>query len=104
MARSQNMTVSRRKQRRGAWLAIALCAGLTAGAAPSLAQSDTSGLELVRAGATAVDRGDYADGAKRLTSAISSDKLSSDEMSKALYFRGIANRQLGRLGEAVSDF
>ena len=67
------------------------------------AQDGPSGADLVRVGARSVADGDFAAAAKQLTSAISSNKLSSEEISKALYYRGIANRQFGRLAQAVSD-
>ena len=84
--------------------AIIVLAGFIAYCPGVLAQSNSSGAALVRAGATAVQDGNYAAATKQLNSAITSDKLSQDEMSKALFFRGIANRQLGRQGAAVSDF
>lgn len=68
------------------------------------AQQDTKGADLVRAGAGLVSDGNYAAADKQLSSAISSDKLSTSEMSKALYYRGIANRRLGRQAQSVSDF
>ena len=103
------MTSFRQLSHRGrrlsrATLALAFAVGLLAGPTGADAQSGASGVEMVRAGASAVDKGDYAGAVKRLNGAISSDKLTSEEMSKALYYRGIAYRQMGRLGESVSDF
>ena len=84
--------------------ATIVLAGLIAYCPDALAQSDGSGAALVRAGAAAVQDGNYAAATMQLNSAITSDKLTQDEMSKALFFRGVANHQLGRQGAAVSDF
>ncbi len=86
------------------WRAIAVLAILAMPFSAAHAQQDTKGADLVRAGAGLVSDGSYAAADKQLSSAISSDKLSTSEMSKALYYRGIANRSLGRQAQSVSDF
>lgn len=96
--------VSKRRQLRIFWRVIAALAVLVLPVSAAQSQQKSSGTDLVRAGAALVSDGNYAAADKQLSGAISSDKLSAEEMSKALYYRGIANRALGRPAKSVSDF
>jgi len=96
--------VSKRRQLRIFWRVIAALAVLVLPVSAAQAQQKSSGTDLVRAGAALVSDGNYAAADKQLSGAISSDKLSTEEMSKALYYRGIANRAVGRPAQSVSDF
>jgi tetratricopeptide (TPR) repeat protein len=62
------------------------------------------GLELLRAGHSALKQKRFAPAVEALSTALKSGTLKPTEMSKALYYRGIAYRSLGQPAMAIADF
>jgi len=61
-------------------------------------------LELLRTGQSALKQKRYAPAVEALSAALKSGTLKPTEMSKALYYRGIAYRSLGQPAVAITDF
>ncbi|WP_141693802.1 SPOR domain-containing protein [Methyloligella halotolerans] len=57
----------------------------------------------VDAGAAELRAGQYQSAVQRLTAALGDESLSSREAALALYYRGLANRKLGRHAQAIAD-
>jgi hypothetical protein len=73
-------------------------------AAPSAAKKPAaSGVKSYEAGAKAFEAGKYGPAIQSLSSALSMGGLSSQQMAKALYYRGAAYRKTGKSAQAISD-
>ncbi len=76
----------------------------TVPAAPAAAQkTSANGVKAYEAGAKAYEAGKYAPAIQSLSSALSTGGLSSQQMAKALYYRGAAYRKTGKSAQAISD-
>jgi hypothetical protein len=73
-------------------------------AAPSAEKKPAStGVKSYEAGAKAFEAGKYGPAIQSLSSALSMGGLSSQQMAKALYYRGAAYRKTGKSAQAISD-
>lgn len=85
---------------------VAMCACLVLGAGAALAQSvgkQAPGGDLLRAGESALAKGQYKVAARNFTKAMQSGDLTNVQVAKALYQRGIANEKTGRPADAIAD-
>ena len=57
----------------------------------------------IDAGAADLRAGNYQSAVQRLTSALGDESLSSRDAALAMYYRGLANRKLGRHSQAIAD-
>ncbi len=72
--------------------------------APSGAKAPTAnGVKSYEAGAKAFEAGKMAPAIQSLSNALSVGGLSSQQMAKALYYRGVAYRKTGKSAQAISD-
>jgi hypothetical protein len=62
-----------------------------------------TGVKSYEAGAKAFEAGKYGPAIQSLSSALSMGGLSSQQMAKALYYRGVAYRKTGKSAQAISD-
>ncbi len=62
-----------------------------------------SGVKSYEAGAKAFEAGKYGPAIQSLSTALSMGGLSSQQMAKALYYRGAAYRKTGKSAQAISD-
>jgi hypothetical protein len=62
-----------------------------------------SGVKSYEAGAKAFEAGKYGPAIQSLSTALSAGGLSSQQMAKALYYRGAAYRKTGKSAQAISD-
>lgn len=62
-----------------------------------------SGVKSYEAGTKAFEAGKYAPAIQSLSTALSMGGLSSQQMAKALYYRGVAYRKTGKSAQAISD-
>ncbi len=89
--------------------AVAVCAApVTSHAqnvptAPAEKKPAASGVKSYEAGAKAFEQGKYAPAIQSLSTALSMGGLSSQQMAKALYYRGAAYRKTGKTAQAISD-
>jgi tetratricopeptide (TPR) repeat protein len=85
-----------------ALLALATCAG-----SPGLAQPATPGgasaLRSLETGINAYKEGAIEVAVESLSDAIQPGNLSATKTAQALYYRGLAYRELGKPGQAISD-
>jgi hypothetical protein len=96
-----------------------ICAAIGAAvalAAPSLARAQNvpaapqaekkpaaTGVKSYEAGTKAFEAGKYGPAIQSLSNALSLGGLSSQQMAKALYYRGVAYRKTGKSAQAISD-
>ncbi len=92
--------------------AVALLAAPALAAAQTVAQTvakpvaksaAASGVKSYEAGARAFEAGKYGPAIQSLSTAIAAGSLSSQQMAKALYYRGVAYRKTGKTAQAISD-
>lgn len=103
--------------------ALTLACGLAAGAEPAKSDKKAQGapataaeaaaeakkkdaaaaLKAYDAGAKAFEGGKYEPAIQQLSTALSSGGLQSQQMAKALYYRGVAYRKQGKPAQAISD-
>jgi hypothetical protein len=91
--------------------AVAVLAAPAIGLAQTVAKPPTTaerpaganGLKSYEAGAKAFEAGKYAPAIQSLSAALSAGGLSSQQMAKALYYRGVAYRKTGKSAQAISD-
>lgn len=62
-----------------------------------------SGVKSYEAGAKAFEAGKFGPAIQSLSTALSTGGLSSQQMAKALYYRGAAYRKTGKSAQAISD-
>lgn len=74
-----------------------------AAAGPALAQSSQDGETLLLEGAKALDDGNYKVASRQLTRAMRAGDLSTGQVAKALYLRGVAQRNADKPAQAISD-
>ncbi len=102
------------RRRSGGGLALPIvmvvCAALAAPAAvfPAIAQqvpktAGTNGVKAFESGAKAFEAGKTDQAIQSLSTALSQGGLSSQQMAKALYYRGAAYRKQGKAAQAISD-
>ncbi len=89
--------------RRNLLIAAFVAAMLAGGAGHVAAQAARNGAQLLSAGAEALGGGQYKQAARTLTQAMRSDTLSAAQIAKALYLRGVAQRNLDKPAHAISD-
>jgi tetratricopeptide (TPR) repeat protein len=65
--------------------------------------ASANGLKAYEAGTKAFEAGKYAPAIQALSAALSAGGLSSQQMAKALYYRGVAYRKTGKSALAISD-
>ncbi len=88
---------------------LSLCvAGLGTGAvaqtvAPAAKKQTATGVKSFEAGARAFESGKFSTAIQSLSAALSAGGLSSQQMAKALYYRGAAYRKEGKTAQAISD-
>lgn len=74
---------------------------------PSVSQAEkkpaASGVKSYEAGAKSFEAGKYGPAIQSLSTALSMGGLSSQQMAKALYYRGAAYRKTGKSAQAISD-
>ena len=70
---------------------------------PASAQNTDPAQNAFRMATNALALGDYGNVVKQMTAAIGSNQLTSNNVAKALYFRGTAFQRGGRPAEAISD-
>jgi len=85
------------------FIAAAGAAALMAYALPAAAQNADAVQKLFGAASKAIAMGDYKTVVKQLSGAINSNRLSSDDIAKALYYRGVALQQAHVPARAISD-
>lgn len=92
--------------------AVALLAALALAGAQTVAQTvakpaaksaAAGGVKSYEAGAKAFEAGKYGPAIQSLSTAIAAGSLSSQQMAKALYYRGVAYRKTGKTAQAISD-
>jgi hypothetical protein len=67
------------------------------------AKPAATGVKSYEAGAKAFEAGKFTSAISSLSNALSLGGLSSQQMAKALYYRGIAYRKTGKSAQAISD-
>jgi SPOR domain len=82
-------------------LAIMVFATTPAGAASN---GDKTALEQVRVGYAELKKKRYDAAIKEFSSALTTGKLTRNEMAKALYYRGVAYRKTKQATKAITDF
>lgn len=103
-----------RMHARSVTIAVVCAAAIAFGSEPTHAQSiptapaadkkpAATGLKSYEAGAKAFEAGKYAPAIQSLSAALSAGGLSSQQMAKALYYRGVAYRKTGKSAQAISD-
>lgn len=70
---------------------------------PSTSKPSMSGIKLYEKGARSFEAGKYEAAITSLTSSLSAGGLTSQQMAKALYYRGLAYRKQGKNPLAISD-
>ncbi|MHA1180436.1 MAG: SPOR domain-containing protein [Alphaproteobacteria bacterium] len=73
------------------------------GAAKAKPKTAPPGEKLYNAGIKAYEAGKHADAIKHLGAAIRAGGLQKTQITKALYYRGLAFRKKGKPGQAISD-
>jgi hypothetical protein len=71
--------------------------------APAATKPAPTGVKSYEAGAKAFEAGKFTSAIQSLSSALSIGGLSSEQMAKALYYRGVAYRKTGKSAQAISD-
>ncbi len=95
---------------------LAVCCAAAVCAAPALAvaqnvpnapatpaKAAATGVKSYEAGTKAFEAGKYASAIQSLSNALTVGGLSSQQMAKALYYRGVAYRKTGKSAQAISD-
>ncbi|MCU0955167.1 MAG: SPOR domain-containing protein [Hyphomicrobium sp.] len=72
-------------------------------APPAEKKPAATGVKSYEAGAKAFEAGKYGPAIQSLSNALSLGGLSSQQMAKALYYRGVAYRKTGKSAQAISD-
>ena len=85
-----------------ALLALATCAGSPGLAQPSI-PGGTSALKSLETGINAYNEGAIEVAVESLSDALQPGNLSETKTAQALYYRGLAYRELGKPGQAISD-
>ena len=85
------------------FIAAAGAAALMAHALPAAAQNAEAAKQLFGMAAKAIAAGDYKTVVKQLSGAMASNKLSSNDIARALFLRGVAFQQGGAPARAISD-
>lgn len=67
------------------------------------AKPAATGVKSYEAGAKAFEAGKFTSAISSLSNALSAGGLSSQQMAKALYYRGVAYRKTGKSAQAISD-
>ncbi|GAB4239618.1 MAG: hypothetical protein Kow0032_26830 [Methyloligellaceae bacterium] len=73
-------------------------------AAQAQGQEIIDGETALARAAQAIEKGQYAAAVRQLTKVMQAEELSDGEIAKALYLRGVANRNSGHPAQAISDF
>lgn len=72
-------------------------------AAPPPSAAKATGVKSFETGAKAFEAGRYGPAVQSLSAALQAGGLSSQQMAKALYYRGAAYRKEGKTAQAISD-
>ncbi len=92
------------KFRRFVFLLALLGAVFSAGARPGSAQPVAQdGETLLVAGSNSLSKGEYRAAARQLTQAMRAGNLSTGQIAKALYLRGVAQRNMDKPAQAIAD-
>jgi tetratricopeptide (TPR) repeat protein len=70
---------------------------------PEALHAQEGAVGTLNGGATAFSAGKYDAAVRQLTTALGSDKISSGDAAKALYYRGLSYQRLGQSPRAIAD-